>query len=181
VVHIDFDQFDDELQRLLGLMEEGEIALNDDVLKISIKSLYLKKAITVDKGTSLQSGIDTMLARNIGSVLVLDDKKLCGILTERDLLFEVAGQDIDLEKKKVDDYMSPEPAILKESDTVEDAIRYMYEKGYRHITIVDDSGAPAAVISIKDIVGYLVEFFPTDILNLPPHPIRVGTRHRFGA
>ena len=181
MVHIDFEQFDDELQELLGTRDEGKIALNDDVLHVPIKLLYLKRAITVNKGISLKEAIDTLLARNIGSILVLDGKTLCGILTERDLLNKVAGLNLDHEKEKVDAYMSTNPAMLKDTDTVEDALRYMNEKGYRHIPVVNEAGAPVSVISIKDIIGYLVEFFPNDVLNLPPHPIRMGTENRYGA
>lgn len=181
MVHIDFDQFDDELQGLLGTKDEGKIALNDDVLQVQIKLLYLKRAVTVKKGISLKEAIDTLLARNIGSILVLDGKALCGILTERDLLNKVAGQNIDPKNEKIDAYMSTNPAMLKDTDTVEDAIRYMDEKGYRHIPVINEGEDALSVISIKDIIGYLVEFFPNDVLNLPPHPIRMGTKNRFGA
>ncbi len=181
MVHIDFDQFDDELQELLGIRDKGKIALNDDVLQVPIKLLYLKKAVTVKKGISLKEAIDTLIARNIGSILVLDGKNLCGILTERDLLNKVAGQDIDYKNEKIETYMSASPAMLKDTDTVEDALRYMDEKGYRHIPVVNEGGSALTVISIKDIIGYLVEFFPNDVLNLPPHPIRMGTEERFGA
>ncbi len=181
MVRIDFDQFDDELQSLLGLRDEGKIALNDDALQIPIKMLYLKKAIAVKIGTSLKDAIDTLLARNIGSILVLDGKDLCGILSERDLLWKVAGQELDIGTEKIDNFMSTNPAKLQDTDTVEDALRCMDENGYRHIPVVDETGAAVNLISIKDIIGYLVEFFPNDILNLPPHPVRRAIKERFGA
>ena len=42
--------------------------------------------------------------------------------------------------------------------------------GFRHVPIVDEHRRPVAVFSVKHIVERLVEFFPNDVLNLPPRP-----------
>jgi len=65
-------------------------------------------------------------------------------------------------------------------DTIETALRLMVKGGYRHICIVDEKDHPLSLVSIKDIVSFIVEFFPQDVLNLPPHPIRIGTKNREG-
>ncbi len=177
---VDFDQFDDELQRMQELMEEGKIALHDDSLKVSLGTLKLRKAVTVELGTSLKTCVDTMLARHFGCLLVVKEKKLCGIFTERDVLIRIAGQDLDLEQLVIDDFMTPGPTAFKRSDTLESAMRHMAAESCRHLAVVDDNRQPLSVLSIRDVIAYVVEFFPEDILNLPPHPIRVGTRHEYG-
>lgn len=177
---VDFDQFDDELQRMQELMEEGKIALLDDNLKVPLSTLKLRKAVTAERGTSLKKCLDTMLARHFGCLLVVKEKKLCGIFTERDVLMKIAGQDLDLEQLVIDDFMTPEPTSFKRSDTLESAMRYMAAQRCRHLAVVDEERQPLSVISIRDVIAYVVEFFPEDILNLPPHPIRVGTRHQYG-
>ena len=45
----------------------------------------------------------------------------------------------------------------------------MEEGGYRHLPVVDERG-PVGVLSVKRIVHYLVEHFPTTVYNLPPDP-----------
>ena len=50
------------------------------------------------------------------------------------------------------------------------ALNKMSVDGYRHIPIVDDDDRAIAVLSIKDIVHFLVEFFPEAVLNLPGDP-----------
>jgi hypothetical protein len=47
--------------------------------------------------------------------------------------------------------------------------------------LVDKSGAPVGVVSVKDIVGYLVGFFPKSVINLPPAPRANYARQREGA
>jgi len=44
--------------------------------------------------------------------------------------------------------------------------------GYRHVPLVDPDGHPVGILSVKDIVDYLTEHFPREILNLPPEPGR---------
>jgi CBS domain-containing protein len=46
----------------------------------------------------------------------------------------------------------------------------MQEGGYRHLPVVNEVGRPVGVLSVKQIVHYLVEHFPTTIYNLPPDP-----------
>lgn len=180
LVKTEFDKFDDELRSMEELMEEQEIALRDEDLQVPIKSLNLKPAVVVEPGTSLKQCIDTMLARRFGCLLVVKNNKLKGIFTERDVLLKIAGEKVDLAKAKVDDYMTLNPATLTMNDPIISALRLMQEGGYRHICIVNDKNEPASVLSIRDIVHYIVEFFPQDVLNLPPHPIRVGTKNREG-
>jgi CBS domain containing-hemolysin-like protein len=53
--------------------------------------------------------------------------------------------------------------------TVQHVIEVM-SRGYRHLPVVDDDGRPVGVLSIKDVVHYLVEYFPAKVYNLPPTP-----------
>ncbi|RMF66558.1 MAG: CBS domain-containing protein [Calditrichaeota bacterium] len=128
----------------------------------------------------MAKSIQKMMARKIGCLLVVQDQKLRGIFTERDALMKIAGQNVDLDRVVIDDFMTPDPVRLHMHDTVEAALKLMVDRGYRHVSVVDENERPVAVVSIRDIVAYIVEFFPDDVLNLPPHPIRIGTKDREG-
>lgn len=179
-VKTDFDKFNDELRSMQELMDEQEIALRDQDLMVPIKTLNLKKVVTVEPETSIKHCVEMLLARHFGCLLVVKNNKLKGIFTERDVLLKIAGEEIDLEKAKVDDYMSPNPVTLTMNDPIIAALRLMHQGGYRHISIVNEKNQPVSVLSIRDIVQYIVEFFPQDVLNLPPHPIRLGAKNREG-
>lgn len=181
MVYVNFDQFDDELQRMNELIDGGKIALTDESLKISIEALNLRKAVTVALGTSMQDCLNVMAARHIGCLLVVDGKKLSGIFTERDVLLKIAGQDLTLAQEKIDDFMTPNPVAFKATDTIEMALRQMHKGAYRHVAVVNGGYEPIAVLSVRDIVDYIIEFFPQDVLNLPPHPIRIGAKAQYGA
>jgi len=46
----------------------------------------------------------------------------------------------------------------------------MLNEGFRHIPLVDGRGRPTAVVSMRDLIEYLSDFFNLDVLNLPPDP-----------
>jgi CBS domain-containing protein len=138
-----------------------------------IRSLQLGPAITLPAGARLQEVVETLQERHIGCVLLVgDDGKLAGIFTERDLLNKVAGRRLDWQKERVADYMTPAPETLRPDDRIAWALNLMHIGGYRHVPLTDESGRPLGVVSVKDIVDFIVDLFPAAVLNLPPDPHR---------
>lgn len=56
----------------------------------------------------------------------------------------------------------------------------MLIEGFRHIPLVDAHGRPTGVVSMRQLIEYLSDFFNRDVLNLPPEP-RASFRSREGA
>ncbi len=56
----------------------------------------------------------------------------------------------------------------------------MQTRGYRHLPVIDGNGRPQGVLSVKQIVHYIVEHFPATVYNLPPDP-NVVQQEREGA
>ena len=105
----------------------------------------------------------------MGCVLVVDDDRLTGILTERDLLLKMEGADL---AESVARFMTPDPETLQLDDPIVWALNRMAVGGYRHVPLVDDEGRPVGILSVKDIVHYIVALFPNEVLTLPPDPAR---------
>ncbi len=113
--------------------------------------------------------IEIIQQAQAGSVLIVDGKRLIGIMTERDVQMKVVARHVDYDKP-VDDFMTPNPRTLRPADTIGDAINLMHEAGLRNIPIVDEGGAVIAVFRAGDVIHHLAESFPTHVLNLPPRP-----------
>ena len=111
--------------------------------------------------------IETIQQAQAGSVLIVDGKRLVGIMTERDVLMKVVARHVDYDKP-VDEFMTPNPRTLRPSDTIGDAINLMHEAGLRNIPIVDEDGEAIAVFRARDVIHHLAESFPAHVLNLPP-------------
>lgn len=87
----------------------------------------------------------------------------------------------NLRQIPVDHFMKADPQTANVKDSLDTAILYMAKGGYRHVPIVDEDNRPVGTVSVRDIISYLVEQFPQDVLTLPPKPIRRAMKSREGA
>ena len=110
-----------------------------------------------------------MRQQHVGCVLVCQGDELLGIFTERDLLRSILALGRPL-STPVAQVMTVDPVVVRPSEAISAALRRMEEGGYRHLPIVDETGRPVGVLSVKRIVHYLVEHFPATIYNQPPDP-----------
>jgi CBS domain-containing protein len=117
------------------------------------------------------TAITTMLEKHCGATLVCkEDGALVGIFTERDLLLRSDEYSVDWLEQPVSNFMTSEPVSAQVSSTVSDVVAIMRAGGYRHVPVVDDLGRPRGIVSVRDILSFVAEHFPQEILNLPPNP-----------
>jgi CBS domain-containing protein len=129
--------------------------------------LPLSHPTCVQVGTSLQETLRIMKKEEVGCVLICEGDTLVGIFTERDVLNKLFGRPYD-GGAPVERYMTPGPLALGPQDTLGDAVRLMTEKGYRHVPLLDARGRSAGMIAARDVVHYIAEHFPAEVVNLPP-------------
>ena len=116
--------------------------------------------LRVDLQTSLQEAIQLMRDHGIGCVLVIaDNGKLTGILTERDLLQKVAGKGLDLAQSPVGDFMSQAPESSKPDHPLGYALQRMVISDIRYLPIIDNNDRPAGIVSSRDIITYMAKQF----------------------
>jgi CBS domain-containing protein len=169
---------DEELSMMYEEPERTKTLDSNTFLK-PVRSLKLRKPVTVDLNQSVQEALSVMQAKRFGCVLVTAGSTLAGILTERDIVGKALGKGRDLKAVPVKELMTADPVTLQQDDSVAFVLNAMHVGGYRHVPIVDDKNRPLAVVSVKDIIGFIVDHFPEEILNLPPKPIR-KTEHLDG-
>jgi CBS domain-containing protein len=144
-----------------------ELARN---LKVdSVSRLLPGPPLRVGPEQTVAEAVALMRQQQVGCVLVCRQEELLGIFTERDLMRRVlaAGQPLTL---PVSACMTPQPVVIDPKEAIGIAIRRMEEGGYRHLPVVDPTGRPVGVLSVKRIVHYLAEHFPSTIYNQPPDP-----------
>jgi CBS domain-containing protein len=110
--------------------------------------------LTVEAGLPVVAVARRMVDRNVGAVLVLEDGRLAGIMTERDLMRAVARGLSD--DAVVGECMTADPETIAPDDTIEHAAVLMIHGGYRHLPVVDGDDV-VGVISIRDLVQVVVE------------------------
>jgi CBS domain-containing protein len=136
-----------------------------------LRVLSRRQPVTVLPGTSLAECVRAIQRTGTGdSVFVCDAAgRLVGVLTERDVFGHIVGGTVDL-REPVERLMTTEPRTLDLDDTIHDAIVLMQTGRYRNVPMVDPTGALVGVVRQSDIIKYLAESFPEELLNLPPRP-----------
>lgn len=142
-------------------------ALTDERLRV----LNRRQPVTVLPGTSLADSLRAIQQTGTGdSVFVCGpDGRLTGVLTERDIFGTIVGGNVDL-SQPVESLMTRDPKTLDLDQTIRDAIDLMQTGRYRNVPTVDGNGHLVGVVRQTDIIRYLAESFPEELLNLPPRP-----------
>jgi signal-transduction protein with cAMP-binding, CBS, and nucleotidyltransferase domain len=125
-------------------------AMEDDLSKLDHEFL----GVTPD--TTATDVIRQMKQARVGCALVLDDGKLVGIFTERDLLSKLTGRTASPLTTPVSQLMSADPEFLRETDSVAAALNKMSMGRYRHIPVQMSDGS-YCVTSIKHVLKYLAQ------------------------
>jgi CBS domain-containing protein len=103
------------------------------------------------------------------SVVVADaEGRLKGVLTERDIFGVMVGGNVDL-TAPVETLMNRKPRTLRPEQTVHDAIALFADGRFRNVPLVDDDRV-VGMVRQQDVLKYLAEAFPEELLNLPPRP-----------
>jgi len=116
--------------------------------------LQPRQAVTLAPSATVGEAIQAMLAHEIGALLVVaDDGRLLGIITERDLLVKIVGRDEAL-AEPVRAYMTADPETVRSSDTLALALNKMDCGGYRHLPVLH-GGRLAGMISVRDMIQHI--------------------------
>ncbi|HTG41197.1 MAG TPA: CBS domain-containing protein [Methylomirabilota bacterium] len=153
------------------LTERAVAARVPSVTDERLRVLSRREPVTVPPGTSLADCIAAIQRTGTGdSVFVADGNgRLAGVLTERDIFGRIVGGDVDL-TQPVETMMTTDPRHLHLDETVRDAIDLMQTGRYRNVPLLDEEDHLIGVVRPQDILKFLAEAFPEELLNLPPRP-----------
>ena len=163
------DLLDEELASFDEPRRPAAGGLDQSRIREPLRLLGPRKPLCLSPDATLADAVRLMREHHVGCVLAVEHDRLVGILTERDLLLKL--ETIDL-SRTVRELMTPDPEVLQPDDPIVYALHRMAVGGYRHVPLVDDAGRPVGILSVKEIVHYVVSFFVSDVLTLPPDPAR---------
>lgn len=150
------------------------MGLRENLSQDVVTELPLKEPVIVSPDTTVRQAVAAMQAARVGYALICRGRSLIGIFTERDLLRRVLIPRVDADTA-VESYMTPRPVTVGRSDTLATALRIMFQGHHRHLPVVDHDGAPLGVASVKHLVAYLVDYYPSTVYNLPPRSRQTQT------
>jgi CBS domain-containing protein len=135
--------------------------LQKHLMEDKVSHIPFDRLVLVSPTDSVAHAVSRIKTIGIGQAVVVDGGKLVGILTERDLLYKVAGREIDLQTLPVSAVMTPQPDAIEEKEAIRVIINRMAVGGYRHVPIVRD-GYPIGIISAKKVANYILKYSGLD-------------------
>jgi CBS domain-containing protein len=149
-----------------------------------VKDVMSKNVITISPEESVSDAIEKMAKNNISGLIVVEDEKVVGVISESDILkiFKSEFPELKLSsnitlsilsliksgvkiireikkigKLKVKDLMSKKVFSVKPEDTILEAARIMSKKDVRRLPVIDENGKLVGIISRTDILRALIK------------------------
>jgi CBS domain-containing protein len=111
---------------------------------------------SVPSDATVYSAVELMAEKGVGALLVIDDGHLVGIISERDYARKVILEGRSSKDTFVREIMTASPITIHCDTSVDEAMRIMTEKRTRHLPVIDTEDHVAGIVSIGDLVKWIV-------------------------
>jgi CBS domain-containing protein len=128
---------------------------------MSVGKVCNRQVTVVDTEDSILDAVHLMRRHHVGDVIVTrstpDGRRPVGILTDRDIVIELLGENVDPSAVGIKDVMSPELLTATESDSIRDSIKRMRTAGVRRLPVVDVDGKLVGIFTLDDAIDLICE------------------------
>ena len=115
----------------------------------SIKDAMTTKPASLPASATVADAAQQMRELDIGDVLVEQEGRLAGIVTDRDIVVRAIAEGLDV-TSKLGDIVSSEVVCITTAESPDDAIRLMRERALRRVPVVEN-GRPVGIVSLGDL------------------------------
>ncbi len=136
------------------LADLTSLDVSESDLLLPLTETRLSRLKTIGPGGMVGEAVGLLREDASGAIVVVDQGAVVGIFTERDVLLKVAGQPERMDEP-VSRYMTPDPVILRDTDTMAVAVNKMGLGGFRHIPLVHD-GQLVAMVTARDVMQWVM-------------------------
>jgi CBS domain-containing protein len=120
-----------------------------DILAVKGSAVY-----TIPASATVLEATLVMNEQKIGSLVVMDEDRVAGIFTERDVLRRVVAQALQPAIIRLEQVMTSEVVCCRPDMDIDEASRIMRDRRIRHLPVCDENGRLLGVISIGDLNAY---------------------------
>jgi len=120
-------------------------------------------ALSVSKSTTVIEAIRSMLGGRVGAVAVVDEGRVIGMFTERDVMARVVLEQRDPEKTPVGDVMTAPVQTIDVSVDANDALRIMIDNHFRHLPVVDPQGKLVGMLSMRHLMREQIDHLENEV------------------
>jgi len=119
--------------------------------KIKVLDAMTRKPVSISQDATILQCVKIMSKENVSSVIIHEKEILKGIVTERDLVKKVIGENMDPKKTKVSDIMTKKPYTISPSLDIFEAIKIMNNKHVRRLPVLN-KGKLVGLLTMRDLL-----------------------------
>ncbi len=113
------------------------------------------EVVSLLSSSSIEQAAQLMEQKNIGCIVIVEEEKPIGILTDRDIVVRVISQGLDAKTTQISRTMTPDPVTLDEGLGLFEALETMKQYAVRRFPIVDSYGKLSGFFSLDDVMYLL--------------------------
>lgn len=155
------------------------MSLEQELQAEKVAHLDLSGFCQIDSGTSVRETLERMRQAGHNVALVVQDSKLIGVFTDRDVLRKVATEP-ERWDRPIDEVMTAGPITVPPDTSAAEALWLMDDRHFRNLPVVGLDGTIMGNMTYRAIVGYLAGRYPVEVLNRPLRPDQFPRRAEGG-
>ncbi|AQT67979.1 Hypoxic response protein 1 [Anaerohalosphaera lusitana] len=106
---------------------------------------------TIGSDATVAEAAKKMKSLGIGSIPVVQDNKIIGIISGQDVIFRCVAEDRDPRESPVNEFMTSELTCISQDERIEEAAKLMEDKHIHRLLVLDSSNNPVGVLSLSDV------------------------------
>lgn len=132
----------------------------------SIGQLNPPAPVIMPETGSITQALNLLKQNKIGCVVAVNATgTISGIFSERDVVLRSAWDNPNWAQQTLREVMTTEPQTTSMTTSIAVVLNMMSRGGYRHVPIVDDENIPVGVVSVKNVVDYIVSTLAKDFVS----------------
>ena len=152
-----FDEFQDPLENYEPV--EYDDALHQALAEEKVSAIEAQPFACIEPETSVHDAMQKMNEMEKGCLMVVQDKKLVGVVSDRDLMLKAALEYDEIKDEPVTTVMTDSPIYVNITDSSAKALSVMAIAGYRHVPVVDEEMNVCGIVSPQRVTAFLTEHF----------------------
>jgi CBS domain-containing protein len=129
---------------------------------------------TVEPHVSVMDAVDVMARHRVGAVVVVENGRLVGIFTERDLMLRVVQRQREIATTLVREVMTADVMTVTEASTNEEASKVMLVEHLRHLPVLGRDGRVLGLLSIRALLEERLEDLSREVSSLEQYMANDG-------
>lgn len=119
---------------------------------MSLERIGSKTVVTISSDASVLEAAKLMHSKHIGCLVVTDDSRITGILTDRDIVLKLVASEKNPAETAVKTIMTSNPTMVNINYDVLDAVRLMRNRGVRRLPVIDEHRHLLGIITMDDVM-----------------------------